>query len=142
MYQEENKLKKKSIIEAKFLRNRREAKYTLLWSEMASIEQEEVLSLIKLQPDESVILGYKEGKSYWWILTNLKLILKNGKSLDYFDLDNIEKVEVNQVFENETSKKEVSRLELKTKNEEVVELKVELGLWTTLYDLFLFIVKK
>ncbi len=109
---------------------------------MASIEQEEVLSLIKLQPDESVILGYKEGKSYWWILTNLKLILKNGKSLDYFDLDNIEKVEVNQVFENETSKKEVSRLELKTKNEEVVELKVELGLWTTLYDLFLFIVKK
>lgn len=134
-------MKSESAIRAKFKRLNVKSSNTKLWEDVHENIRSKVEQQIKMVDGEIKILFALIDASYWWILTNHRLILSENDFIRYFNLDEIDKVEPNQIFEGEVSKQECSELNLYLDNGRV-DLKLEQNTWHAIYNILKFVISK
>jgi len=132
-------MKKKSVIEAKFLRLQVNTPSTKLFKDLGDKEKRFFDEHTVLLPNEEIILSFFPHISYWWALSNVRLILFDGNEINYFLLSEIEKLGLNEIFENQTGKEDCSIVELEFTNK-IISLKIEKNTWHAIYNLLKFVI--
>lgn len=131
--------KSSSVVEAKFRRFKINSKNTKLWKEVSEDVKSEITKEIKILDSEVKVLYFFENSSYWWLLTNQRLILSIEDAISYFNLEDIIKVEPTRVFENDVSKQNNCQLTLCFEDNKF-ELVVEKGTWHAICNILKFII--
>jgi len=130
-------MKSSSIIQSKFLRSRTSAVQTKIWSFMEDDRKKTITEGIELLLGEEIILCFFPDQTYWWLLTNLRLIINEDSQLSYIQLSEVEKVDLRQIFENNISKYENESIVLYTVDGEI-SLKLEKLTWPIIYEVLKF----
>ena len=134
-------MKSASTIRAKFKRLNVNATNTSLWEEVNEEIKNKVKQQIQLVEGETKILFVLINSSYWWILTDQRLILNRRNLINYFNLRDIKKVEPKRLFEGEVSKQECSELDLYV-NDQQIRLKLEESTWYAIYNILKSVTSK
>lgn len=132
-------MKSISTVRAKFLRSKIKAKFTVLFEDMDEIDKNFIIKNISLLNKETLILVFFPQKSYWWTLSNSRLIINNNSILHYLTLSEIEKVEINEIFEGTSTKESFITLSL-IHNNESIKLRVEENTWHIIYNIIKFVI--
>lgn len=130
-------MKSNIAVRAKFLRLGVKAKYTLLFEEMDKVDKNIISNHLKLLSEESIILVFYSDKSYWWALTNSRLIIESNSLTDYLILSEIEKIKMEEIFEGTSTKASYNTLTLVYHNENI-KLRVEENTWYAIYNILKF----
>lgn len=131
-------MKSPSIIEAKFLRSKTQSSFTKLWKEGSQGDKDLILNNVNLLVDEIAIIYFLPNQTYWWLLTNKRLIISDNQHTGYISLAEVKKVEPKEIFEGRVSKSENTDLNLYLNNKEI-KLKVEQQTWPAIYEVLKFI---
>jgi len=132
-------MKSESVIKAKFRRLNISTSNTCLWGEVSQDIRNELDKQILMIEEEKKIFLVFTNSSYWWVLTNQRLILKDNDTVSYFNLDDINKVEPKSIFERGASKQECSELSLNVKDREI-QLRLEENTWHAIYNILKFVI--
>ena len=133
-------MKNISLVEAKFIRSKLKSISTTLWDSTDNLVKETIIDKVRFELNEKPIICYFKKSSYWWILTNVSLIICNNNCIANYQLSNIHTVELNDLFDGIVKKKECSNLQLYI-NGQRIDLELENGTWPILYDIFKFITR-
>ena len=132
-------MKSQSAIEAKFIRLNVKASSTKLFADLNSAIQKSIKQSIPLLDDEKIVLCYVPQKEYWWAITNCRLILSENHQYNIIDFEDIESIEANDIFDNDVTKQDCTRLELKV-HYKYINLEVEKGTWHLIYNIIKFVI--
>lgn len=132
-------MKSPSVIEAKFLRSKTQASFTKLWKEVNQGDKELILNNVNLLVDEAIIIYFLPNQTYWWLLTNKRLIIADNQHVTYVPLAEVKRVEAKEIFEDRVSKSENTNLSLYFLNDGELKLKLEQQTWPVIYEVLKFI---
>lgn len=129
---------KPSIIEAKFLRSKTKSIYTLLWGKMNNPAKKFILSQVQLLLNERPIICFSPNNSYWWLLTDKRFMFYEKNHINYYSLNEFERVELKDLFEDRTNKQECSSMIFYI-SKDLININLEKGTWPIIYDIFKFV---
>ncbi|MBK0380891.1 hypothetical protein [Mucilaginibacter segetis] len=129
-----------SVVEAKFIRGKIKSKSTTLWISTDNFKKESIQNKFHFDENEKPIICYFKNSSYWWLLTNMLLAIYNNDKITNYKLVDIERVELNNLFDGTIDKKEYSNLDLYIGNQHI-QLGLEKGTWPIIYNIFKFIIR-
>lgn len=132
-------MKSDSVIRAKFRRLNISTANTNLWQDVTENIKNEVDRQVQMVEGEIKIILVFLNPTYWWILTNQRLILNKKQVIHCFNLTDIKKVEPKKLFEGDVSKKECAELDLNI-NDRKTRLKVEENTWQGVYNILKFVI--
>ncbi|OJV14281.1 MAG: hypothetical protein BGO21_16185 [Dyadobacter sp. 50-39] len=92
-------MKAVSTIRAKFVRDRPCLNSTRLWEEFDETIHEHIISRLILTDQEVIIVAYFKSPDCWWLLSNKNLITHSNGLTQVIALSEIQKVELDVVFE-------------------------------------------
>jgi hypothetical protein len=130
-----------STIRAKFVRDRPSLNSTRLWEEFNEAIQEHIISRLILTDQEVIIVAYFKSPNCWWLLSNKNLITHSDGLVQVIALSEIRKVELDAVFERNTSKHDANLIGLRLQND-LVQLELEKRAWPTIYNLLRFVISQ
>ncbi len=134
-------MKAVSTIRAKFVRDRPSLNSTRLWEEFNEAIQEHIISRLILTDQEVIIVAYFKSPNCWWLLSNKNLITHSDGLVQVIALSEIRKVELDAVFERNTSKHDANLIGLRLQND-LVQLELEKRAWPTIYNLLRFVISQ
>ncbi|HAR72105.1 MAG TPA: hypothetical protein DCR77_01660 [Flavobacteriaceae bacterium] len=97
---------------------------------------------IELHNDEKFILCYYLNTDYWWVITNLRLLISENEQIESYLFDSIKTVEAKDIFERGISNQECDRLQLILQNEQEKNLNLENNTWFSVLNLLKFLLNK
>lgn len=109
-------MKSISAIQAKFLRSKVSTIHTKIWNDTNTIIQNRIIRAINVLTDELFVLCFFN-ESYWWVITNKRLIISDGDEIKYLPLSSIDKVDILHILNGEVTKQEAQTLFLESQQE-------------------------
>ena len=113
---------------------------TYMLSHINAEKAKPVLSVIELLSDETAIICFIPNDTYWWVLTDERLIVKESQ-ITYLKFQEINSIELSEIFEGEQSKSELASIDITTASSKF-KLKVEKGSWHVIYNILKFLISK
>lgn len=96
---------------------------------------------IELHNNEKFILCYYLNTDYWWVITNLRLLINENEQTESYLFDSIKTVEVKDIFEGGISNQECDRLQLILQNGQEKNLNLENNTWFSILNLLKFLLR-
>lgn len=131
-------MKSVSVIEAKFLRSKLSTAHTKPWKETDSLIQNRIIESIVPLREELFVLCFFPNENYWWVITNMRLIISECNSIQYLPLESIEKIEISGILNGSETKQAAQTIYLESQHRKV-NLITEKGTWHVIYDILKFI---
>jgi hypothetical protein len=131
-------MKSISSIEAKFLRLNLNVKFTKLWKLSSTEEKNFFMSNIKLSENEKIILWFYPNPTFYWILTNYRLVVYHETNFRYFSLSEIKISNLLEVYPNGITLQDTDNLSI-IYREQQYKIPIEKGIWHAIYNIFNFI---
>lgn len=129
-------MKSTSAIRAKFLRHDQVANLTKLWEDCEKEARKCILHHLKKHKIEAnPIIAFFESNSYFWIISNEVLLLKETECIEKIPFGDIIRLEFDRDFK-ENSQQRMQFLYDGNKK----SIKVETGTWHIVYNMFKFLV--
>lgn len=124
-----------SAVKGKFKRSQINFKNTYLWDDMDVIQKQQISIFLRIH--ERGIIYYNQSDSYYWFLTDQRIIMKESVC----NLNELVKVDFLNIKNNPHEKISNKELTLFTKSSQF-DLFVEEGSWHLFYNIFKFIISK
>jgi hypothetical protein len=131
-----------STIKAKITRLNIKAASSKLYDDLEIDIKDIISKVVTYLNDEQPIFCYYLDSNYWWLLTNLRLIIEKNSVICYHLYNDIEQVNVRDIFEAGISNQECARLQILLKNGNEVDLDVEINTWFSVFNLLKFLQHK
>ncbi|WP_185226484.1 hypothetical protein [Chryseobacterium indologenes] len=131
-------IKNINIVKSKFKRIKQNFFKTDLFENLKKDQQEQINSNILYLDNEIPILGYFFSSNNFWILTDLRLITSSTKVF----LDDIEKVEVPEIFIQGKNNYECNSIKIIRKDQTDFDLDLENLTWYAVLNILQFIIRK
>jgi hypothetical protein len=131
-------MKSISAIQAKFLRLKVKTDSTNLFEEMGEKNKNIFSENIEPLAEEVMVICFFSSISYWWVLSNLRLIIKENNRINYISLSEIKNIELNEIFNNEIKKQDCLNIDLSLQSSKI-KLKVEENTWHAIYNIMKFV---
>ena len=132
-------MKKISVINAKIRRLNLKAEYTKFFNELGKNEKEIIEKEVVYINDEEPIFCFFSKIEYWWVITNLRIVICENNIVTYNPFEEIIQVQLNDIFEGEISKEECQNLEINLRNGEEIKINVEKNTWYAIYNIIKFL---
>lgn len=114
---------------------------TKFWDDCGDILRTLISNAITFDRNEEPVLVYYEDDLYWWLLTNDKLIINNGRDVFKLNFSDIKCVEFDEIKQGRIRKELCTSLQLIT-NSWYYVLKIEERSWPIIYNLLKFVIAK
>ncbi len=129
----------RSALKAKIARSSVNLTKTFLGENIKNILNTEDIINLFLFEDEEILLIFNDDRE-GWILTGKRLI--QPKKLNQILINDMEKVDFDDIKEEKSSKKDNTTLFLHLKNNKKYKIKVEDKTWFLFYDIFKWVINK
>ncbi|MDV7699535.1 hypothetical protein N6B72_21705 [Chryseobacterium soli] len=131
-------IKNVNIVKSKFNRIKQDFFKTDLFENLESNVQQQLNKNILYLDNEIPVLGYFSSVNSFWILTDFRLITNFTKVL----LDDIEKIEVPEIFEEGKSNYECDSIQIIKKDNTDFKLNLENSTWYAVLNVLQFVTRK
>ncbi|SHN07908.1 hypothetical protein SAMN05444360_1414 [Chryseobacterium carnipullorum] len=131
-------IKNVNIVKSKFNRIKQDFFKTDLFENLESNIQQQLNKNILYLDNEIPVLGYFSSVNSFWILTDFRLITNFTKVL----LDDIEKIEVPEIFEEGKSNYECNSIQIIKKDNTDFKLSLENSTWYAVLNVLQFVTRK
>ncbi len=131
-------IKNVNIVKSKFNRIKRDFFKTDLFENLESNIQQQLNKNILYLDNEIPVLGYFSSVNSFWILTDFRLITNFTKVL----LDDIEKIEVPEIFEEGKSNYECDSIQIIKNDSTDFKLNIENSTWYAVFNILQFVTRK
>lgn len=132
-------MKNVTSVRAKYLRLNLETKSTQLFEEVNEVDRKKILEKVELLENEVIIISFIKDFNYWWVITNLRLIVLENNSIDYFDFQNIAKVKLNEIFNGNKEKQECMNIDF-VYQDNTLKIEVEENTWHGVFNILKFMI--
>ena len=130
-------IKNINIVKSKFNRIKQDFFKTDLFENLEDNIQQQINNDIVYLDNEIPVLGYYDSNDDYWLLTNIRLI-----TYDFIIfLDNIEIINIPEIFDEGRGNSECESLEIVKKDSSIYTLKLERLTWYVIFNIFNFIIK-
>lgn len=99
-------------------------------------------SSIDLLNDEQFVFCYYLNADYWWVITNLRLLVSENEVVNSYSFDSIKSVEAKDIFEEGVTNQECNRLQLTLQSGQEKNLNLENNTWFSVLNLLKFLLHK
>ncbi|ASE64063.1 hypothetical protein [Chryseobacterium indologenes] len=127
-----------NIVKSKFKRIKQDFFKTDLFENLEDNIQQQINNNIIYLDDEMPVLGYFSSIDNFWVLTNFRLINNFTKVL----LDDIEKIEVPEIFKEGKSNYECNSIQIIKKDNTDFRLDLESSTWYAVLNVLQFVIIK
>lgn len=134
-------MKSISSIKAKFLRSKIETPSTNLFDNISSEYKSNICERIDLCENEDIIIYTYLSMSYWWVLTNLRVIINEDGKITYVNLADLVNVEPKEIFESSVSKLKGKSIDLILKDGDM-KIYLESGTWNSIYNILKYVISQ
>ncbi|MGE8555716.1 MAG: hypothetical protein ACN6OB_17495 [Chryseobacterium jejuense] len=131
-------IKNVNIVKSKFNRIKQDFFKTDLFENLENNIQQQLNKNILYLENEIPVLGYFSSVDNFWILTNFRLITNLTKVL----LDDIEKIEVPEIFKEGKSNNECSSIQIIKKDDTDFKFNLEKSTWYAVLNVLQFVTRK
>ncbi len=77
---------------------------------------------------------------YWWVITNLRILVCENELVDSYLFDNIDSIRVDDIFVSGVSNSECNRIQLILDSGQVINLNLEYHTWGSVASLLQFLI--
>lgn len=130
-------IKNINIVRAKFKRIKKDFFKTDLYENLDENLQYQINNNILFLENEIPILGYFVSANNYWLLTDIRLITNNF----IIPLDDIEIINIPEVFDEGKQNSECESLEIVKKDSGIYMLKLEKLTWYVIFNVLTFIIR-
>lgn len=131
-------IKNVNIVKSKFNRIKQDFFETALFENLENNVQQQLNKNILYLESEIPVLGYFSSMDNFWILTDFRLITNSTKVL----LDDIEKIEVPEIFQEGKSNYECNSIQIIKKDSTDFKLNLENSTWYAVFNILQFVTRK
>lgn len=131
-------IKNINIVKSKFNRIKQDFFKTNIFENLDNDIQQQLNKNILYLDNEIPIIGYFSSLDHFWILTNARLINNFTKVL----LDDIEKIEVPEIFKEGKSNYECNSIQIIKKDNTDFKLDLENSTWYVVLNILQFVIRK
>lgn len=133
-------MKKTSVINAKIKRLNITSEYTKPIFELQEAKKVIIDRTINYIDNEEPVFCFFDNVEYWWVITNLRIIVHENNDSFFFFFDEIISMKLDDIFKNGIKKEECDNIDLELKNGEHIKLYVEKGTWYGVYNVIKFLI--
>ncbi|WET50900.1 hypothetical protein PYS58_07125 [Chryseobacterium indologenes] len=130
-------IKNVNVVQAKFKRIKKDFFKTDLFENLEKNVQQQLNKNILYLENEIPVLGYFVSNNDYWLLTDIRLVTNNFIVF----LDDIELINIPEIFDEGKSNSECKSLEIVKKNSNIYTLKVEELTWYVIFNVLNFIIR-
>lgn len=128
-----------STIKAKIARLNIHAESSKLYDDLEDDKKNAIGNTIAFLGNESPVFCYFLSYEYWWVLTDMRIIIRKKNIVESYHYGDIEQILVSDIFELGLSNQECNRLQLLLSSGKLINLDLEINTWFSVLNILKFL---